>query len=83
MLPEIIGKYFRRREQKRVMLHAVPARLARNKKIVAIYEAHWNRHVSLGEAVYAHRGEGERLVAEATRAKQVPSSEIREKEIFM
>jgi len=33
--------------------------------------------------VYAHRGEGERLVEEATRAKEVPSSEIREKEIFM
>jgi superfamily II DNA or RNA helicase len=82
-LPEIIGKYFRRREQQRVMLHAVPAMLARNKKIVAIYENHWNLHVSVGEAVYAHRGEGERLVAEATRAKQVPSSEIREKEIFM
>jgi hypothetical protein len=82
-LPEIVGKYFRRREQQRVMLHAVPATLARNKGIVSIYERYWNRHVSPGEAVYAHRGEGERLVEEATRAKEVPSSEIREKEIFM
>ena len=83
VLPEIVGKYFRRREQQRVMLHAVPATLARNKGIVSIYERYWNRHVSPGEAVYAHRGEGERLVEEATRAKEVPSSEIREKEIFM
>ncbi len=83
VLPEIVGKYFRRRKQQRVMLHAVPAKLARNKEIVSVYQQYWNQHVSPGEAVYAHRGEGERLIEQAIRAKQVPSSEIREKEIFM
>ncbi len=83
VLPEIIGKYFRRREQHRAMLHAVPARLAKNKRLVAIYQKYWNQHVSPGQAVYGHRGEGERLIEAATQARQVPSSEIREKEIFI
>lgn len=83
VLPEIIGKYFRRRDQKRVMLHAVPSKLARNKDLVSLYEKYWNRHVSPGQAVYAHRGEGQRLVEQMTRAGKVPSSNIREKEIFM
>jgi len=82
-LPEIVGKYFRKRQQQRVMLHAVPSKLARNKEIVLLYEKHWNQHVSPGEAMFALRGEGERLVDEATRSHQTPSSDIREKEIFM
>lgn len=83
LLPQIIGKYFQKRQRERVMLHAVPSTLAKNKELVAIYQQHWNDKVSPGEAVYAHHGSGEQLVEEARRAAQVPGSEIHEKEIFL
>ena len=65
------------------MLHAVPAVLARNKDLVKVYQKYWNQYVSPGEAVYAHRGEGQRLLEEARRAGHVPGSEIHDKEIFL
>jgi len=82
ILPEIVGRYFKRRKRRQVMLHAVPAALAANKTLVAAYQRHWNTHVSPGEAVYAHHGAGEQLLDEARRAGQVPGSAIHEKEVF-
>jgi len=83
ILPRIVGQYFDRRNRQRVMLHAVPTMLAKNRELVAVYEKHWNRFVSPGKAVFAHRGEGERLLEEARQRGEVPSSEIHEKEIFL
>ena len=39
-------------------------------------------HVSPGEPLYAHRGEGQQMLEEARLAGQVPQSRIHEKEIF-
>jgi hypothetical protein len=83
ILPAIIGRYFQRRHRHRVMLHAVPQELARNKDLAAVYQRHWNRHVSPGEALYAYRGAGKELVQEAHRRGQVPRGRIHQKEIFL
>ncbi len=83
ILPSIVGRYFQRRQRRRVMLHAVPLALARNKDLVAVFERNWNEHVSPGEALYAYRGAGKELVKEARRRGQVPRGRIHEKEIFM
>lgn len=82
VLPSIVGRYFEHRRREQVMLHAVPSVLARNKDLVAVYQQHWNRLVSPGEAIYVLRGEGERLFAEATDRRQVPRCNVRQKEIF-
>ena len=47
------------------MYHAVPTALARNRSDVNVFQKYWNRLVSPGEAIYAHRGEGEELVHRA------------------
>ena len=83
LLPQIIGKYFQKRQRERAMLHAVPSALAKNKELVALYQQYWNQYVSPGEAVYAHHGSGEKLLDEARRAGQVPGKEIHDKEIFL
>ncbi len=83
LLPEIVGQYFRRRRRQMAMLHAVPAVLAKNKDLVAVYQKYWNQYVSPGEAVYAFHGAGQEMVDEAKAAGQVPAAEVREKEIFM
>jgi len=83
VLPVFIGRHFRKRRSERVMLHAVPSVLAKSKELAAIYQRHWNEHVSPGEAIYAHRGEGEELVEEMRRAGLVPAGEIHRKEVFM
>ncbi len=83
ILPSIIGRYFQRRKRRRVMLHAVPTALARNKDLAAVYEKHWNAHVSPGEAIYAYRGHGRELLDQARRRGQTPRGRVHEKEIFM
>lgn len=65
LLPEIVGRYFQKKRTELAMLHAVPSELARNKTDVLVFQKHWNRLVSPGEAVYAHRGGGEKMVQAA------------------
>ena len=83
LLPDLLGRFFRKTEQELAMVHAVPAALARNKRLVAIFQSRWNQHVSPGEALFAYRGAGAELVEEAQRAGFVPHSKIHEKEIFL
>ena len=64
-------------------VHAVPSVLARNKDLVAVYEKHWNRYVSPGEAIYAHHGPGKDLLAEARRQGLSSKARVHEKEIFL
>ena len=83
LLPNIVGRYFQRRRRELVMLHAVPTVLAKNKTLVEIYQQHWNRLVSPGDAVYALRGDGQQLVAQARDQGQAPNREIHDKDIFL
>lgn len=82
ILPDIVGRYFERRARESVMLHAIPSVLAKNRDLVAIYQRHWNRLVSPGEAIFALRGEGQELLDQAQRLGQTPHSHVHEKEIF-
>jgi hypothetical protein len=83
LLPVVLGRYFQRRRREMVMLHAVPSALARKKDLAEIYERHWNRHVSPGQALFAHRGDGEKLLREAQLNKAVPRGTVHEKEVFL
>ena len=81
-LPSVIGRYFQRRDRKLVMLHAVPAELARKRELVDVFQRHWNQHVSPGEAVYAHREEGRQMIQDARNKKITPRAAVHDKEIF-
>ena len=65
ILPELLSRYFRKRHREMATLHAVPSALARKKELAAIYAWRWNRHVSPGQPLYAHHGEGEQLLKQA------------------
>lgn len=80
-LPEIVGRYFQKKRTELAMLHAVPSELAKNKSDVLVFQKYWNRMVSPGEAVYAHRGEGERMVQDAVeKGSQVI---VHDKQLFI
>jgi hypothetical protein len=83
LLPEVVSHYFQRRRQQFVMLHAVPAVLAKNISLARIYQQHWNRHVSPGEALFAHRGRGEQLLLEAKQKSLVPQNSVTQQEVFL
>ncbi len=83
LLPEVLGRYFRKRRRRMAVLHAVPSALARNKDLAAVYARHWNIHVSPGEPLYAYHGEGQRLVEQARRDGRIPQTKIHDKEIFL
>ncbi len=65
------------------MLHAVPPVLSQNKELATIDQRHWNAHVSPGEAVFAQRGEGKRLLEQMLRSGAVPQNQSRRKEVFL
>ena len=83
ILPDIVGRYFQRKRREMAMLHAVPSALARHRRLVAVYEHWWNQYVSPGEAIYAHRGQGEELVERMLERGRVPRGELHRKEIFL
>jgi superfamily II DNA or RNA helicase len=83
ILPRLVGQYFQRSHRAMQMLHAVPSAFAKNKDLALIYQRHWNAHVSPGEAAFAQRGEGERLVAKAVQSGTVPQSSMHRKEVFL
>ncbi|NNM27390.1 MAG: DEAD/DEAH box helicase family protein [Phycisphaerales bacterium] len=82
LLPDALGRYVRRRRRETVMLHAVPSPLARNKTLARIFQKHWNRHVSPGVALYAHRGPGRTELDAALQAGRVPRTLTHEKEVY-
>jgi len=82
ILPEFLKTYFEPSELRTVMIHAVPAELARNRDLVAVYEKYWNQLVSPGEAVYALRTETEEEIAAMTREGLTPGGSFHAKEIF-
>lgn len=83
ILPKIIGRFFEKHENERVMLHAVPAAFAKNKSSVEVFQRYWNQFVSPGEAVYAFRGDGQKMMESAIRAGQTPRGEMHQKDIFL
>ena len=66
-----------------VDMHSPPGGRYKNKDLAIIYQRHWNRRVSPGEALYAYRGAGKELIAVALREGQTPKGRIHKKEIFM
>ncbi|MAV38171.1 MAG: DEAD/DEAH box helicase [Planctomycetaceae bacterium] len=83
ILPGVLGKYFVRYDRQLAMWHAVPKVFARNKTKVAVFEKHWNRHVSPGEAVFSQRGDGADLVKQATAAGLAPACLSERREVFL
>lgn len=77
-----INQAFQQRKNERVMWHAVPSEFAKNKDLVAIYQKHWNRRVSPGDALFAHHGTGETIAADAARKGLVPAAAVQDKEVF-
>jgi superfamily II DNA or RNA helicase len=83
ILPHVLGRHFQRHRRQMVMLHAVPSALAKNKEQAAIYNRHWNAHVSPGQVAFALQGAGKALVEKAQRDGAIPAGQIRRKEIFL
>jgi superfamily II DNA or RNA helicase len=83
ILPRLVGQYLRRTRRAMEMLHAVPAALARNKDLVAVYQRYWNAYVSPGKALYARQGEGMQLLERAAGLGAVPQLPPHQKEVFL
>ena len=83
ILPGIVGRYFRKSRRELAMLHAVPTSLAKKKETVAVFEKHWNTHVSPGSATFAQRGKGLESLDQAKMDGLEASPTIHEKEIFL
>ena len=83
LLPGVVGRYFQRRDSVLAMWHAVPSALAKNRELVAIFERHWQQHVSPGEAKYAYTGDGANIVQQARRSGLAPQGPVHVKEVFL
>lgn len=70
MLPDIFRKYVMTRENKIAVYHPLPACFAESKKNAELFSDKWNLHVSPGRAIFAKRGAGEDVLADAKGKKQ-------------
>ncbi|MHC4915978.1 MAG: DEAD/DEAH box helicase family protein [Planctomycetota bacterium] len=83
LLPTVIGRYFRKKSRSLVTWHAVPSALGVSRELAEIYQRWWNRLVSPGEVLFAHRGRGEEVLAGARRAGRTISAEPHRKDVFL
>lgn len=83
LLPEVVCRFFQRRGRRMVMLHAVPNDLATKRELVDVYQKHWNRLVSPGDAVYAKNENGQQTISRAVRDGQLPDTFVHDKEVFL
>ncbi len=83
VLPGLLGRYFQRHKQELAAWHAVPSAAARNRDAAAIFQKHWNAHVSPGEVVYAYREDSQTIIREALRDGLVSNSRPRQKDVFV
>ena len=83
LLPEVIGKYFRKSSTEFAMLHAVPDALAKKKADAEIFQRYWNEFVSPGEVVFALRGEGLEMLEKAKVDDANAEPIVHEKEVFL
>ena len=83
ILPDFVGRYFVKTNQQLARLHAVPDVLARNKNDVLVFQKHWNQFVSPGEAIFALRGDGQKMLEDAKQEGITESVSIHEKEVFL
>jgi len=81
-LPTIVGRFFRRRSDRLAMYHAVPKRLAKNKDLAAVFQSHWNQHVSPGDVVYGYGEAGGRAVQQAIDEGLSPQGDFHRKKVF-
>ncbi len=70
MLPEILKKFVMTEENRIAVYHPLPSCFAESKKNAEIFSDKWNLHVSPGRAIFAKRGEGENVLAEAKSRNQ-------------
>jgi hypothetical protein len=82
LLPEVVGKYFRRGERILSMYHAVPRKLCQNLEDARIFQQQWNWKVSPGEVMYGHSQSGRAQVGEIKRAGLAPKGPFHRKSVF-
>lgn len=79
--PDFVAVMLENRRQVAIW-HAVPQLLAGNKAEVSVFQAIWNRRVSPGQALFAHRGAGQKQVLDAVAAGMTPDFGVNQTEIF-
>ena len=82
MLPEVVGKYFRKSRRTLSMYHAVPSKLCRNLESAKIFQQQWNWKVSPGEVMYGHSKSGREQVSEIKVAGLSPGESLHRKSVF-
>jgi hypothetical protein len=79
LMPEVLAVFLRKQRVSVMMYHTVPSCLANTKERAAVFEKHWNVHVSPGVVTYARSGNGRQLVEYAQLQGLVPDVGIHEK----
>ena len=81
-LPGVVGKFFESEEPQLLLYYAVPSLLSKNKSLVEIFEGHWNKYVSDGEAIYTQQGDGLNLIERIRLDQQMPEVQAQQRECF-
>lgn len=83
ILPEVLAKFFRKKNNTLAMYHAVPKILCRNIEDAKVFEKQWNFKVSPGEVVYGHSKTGKNMVGTIKKAELSPKTSFHRKSVFL
>lgn len=80
--PEFAGRLMQSKKRQLIMWHAVPTSIATKKEFVLEFQKHWNKKISPGQALYAHRGDGNQQLTQSIANGLTPDFAIHQTEIF-
>ena len=83
MLPEIVGKYFKKSHNNITMYHSIPKSLCQNKEDAGIFQKNWNWFVSPGEVIYVHSDIGSKKLQNAIVNNLYPQGSFHIKDVFI
>ena len=83
MLPEIVGKYFKKSYNNITMYHSIPKSLCQNKEDAEIFQKNWNWFVSPGEVIYVHSDIGSKKLQNAIENNLYPQGSFHIKDVFI
>lgn len=83
MLPEIVGKYFKKSHNNITMYHSIPKSLCQNKEDAGIFQKNWNWFVSPGEVIYVHSDIGSKKLQNAIENNLYPQGSFHIKDVFI
>ena len=82
-LPKRLGRLLESLQPATLCWFQLPSPLAKTRELGDLFQASWNDHVSVGDVVFCHKGEGRDTLADIVQAGRLPHSPPHVRDCFL